>query len=91
MDTQYGYEALADRSLYNAIVEHRRTYYGLKYINYDLHAPASINFMIPAHATEAWKADYADMRRFFIYGQSLDFDALMLRIKELQDRVRKVT
>lgn len=90
MDTQYGYGALADRSLYNAIVEHRRTYYGLKYINYDLHAPASINFMIPAHATEAWKADYADMRRFFIYGQSLDFDALMLRIKELQDRVRKV-
>ena len=23
---------------------------------------------------EAWKADYADMRRFFIYGESLEFD-----------------
>lgn len=30
MDTQYGREALADRSLYDAIVEHRRVYYALK-------------------------------------------------------------
>ena len=39
---------------------------------------------------EAWRADYAEMRRFFIYGQSLEFDTLMERIKELQDRVRKI-
>ena len=88
MDTQYGSEALANRSLYDAIVEHRRTYYALKYVNYDLHAPATIDFMIPERAMEAWRADYAEMRRFFIYGQSLEFDALMERIKELQDRVR---
>lgn len=29
------------------------------------------------------------MRRFFIYGDSLDFDALMSRIEKLQDRVKK--
>ena len=80
---------MADRSLYNAIVEHRRTYYALKYVNYDLHTPATIDFMIPERAMEAWRADYAEMRRFFIYGQSLEFDTLMERIKELQDRVRK--
>lgn len=77
MDTEYGREALADRTLYDAIVEHRRAYYALKYVNYDLHAPATINFMIPEKAIESWKADYADMRRFFIYGQSLEFDELM--------------
>lgn len=91
MDTQYGCEALATRSLYDAIVEHRRKYYALKYVNYDLHAPATINFMIPERAMEAWRSDYAEMRRFFIYGQSLEFDALMERIKELQERVRKCT
>ena len=32
--------------------------------------------------------DYADMRRFFIYGQSLEFDELMKKISELQKRVR---
>jgi hypothetical protein len=88
MDTEYGWEALADRTLYDAIVEHRRAYYALKYVNYDLHAPATINFLIPEHSMESWKADYADMRRFFIYGQSLEFDELMQKISELQKRVR---
>lgn len=37
---------------------------------------------------ESWKANYADMRRFFIYGQSLEFDKLMQKISELQKRVR---
>lgn len=90
MDTEYGREALADRTLYDAIVEHRRAYYALKYVNYDLHAPASINFMIPEQTIESWKADYSDMRRFFIYGQSLDFDALMQKMEELQERVRTI-
>lgn len=81
---------MADRTLYDAIVEHRRAYYALKYVNYDLHAPASINFMIPEQTIELWKADYSDMRRFFIYGQSLDFDALMQKMEELQERVRAI-
>ena len=88
MDTEYGREALADRTLYDAIVEHRRAYYALKYVNYDLHAPATINFLIPEQAVELWKADYVDMRRFFIYGQSLEFDALIRKMVELQNRVR---
>ena len=37
---------------------------------------------------EAWQDDYTDMRRFFIYGESLEFDALIQKIKELQERVR---
>ena len=90
MDTQYGRDALADRSLYDNIVEHRRKYYALKYVNYDLHNPLSINFMIQEKDIEAWKTDYADMRRFFIYGKSLEFDALMRRIEELQKRVKNM-
>ena len=88
MDTEYGREALADRSLYDAIVEHRKAYYALKYANYDLHNPETINFMIPKKEMEVWKADYADMQRVFIYGESLEFDTLMQRMKELQKKVR---
>lgn len=90
MDTKYGREALADRSLYDSIVEHRRTYYALKYVNYDLHTPSTINFMIPEQERETWILDYADMKRFFIYGDSLEFDALMKRIEELQKRVKDI-
>lgn len=91
MDTEYGREALADGALYKAIVEHRKAYYALKYVNYDLLAPAAIIFLIPEHAMESWKADYANMQRFFIYGQSLEFDALMQKIAKLQKRVRAIT
>ncbi len=90
MDTEYAKEALADRSLYDLIVEHRRVYYALKYVNYDLHEPSTINFMIPEQERETWIKDYADMQRFFIYGKSLEFEELMQRIDNLQKRVNSV-
>ena len=90
MDTKYGREALSDISLYNTIVEHRKAYYALKYVNYDHHNPKTINFMIPESEMEVWKTDYTDMRRFFIYGESLEFDTLMQRMKELQEQVRSM-
>lgn len=90
MDTKYGLEALADHSLYDNIVNHRKTYYALKYVNYDLLNPTTINFVIPDSIREAWKEDYANMRRFFIYGNSLEFDNLMKRMQELQERIRRL-
>ena len=67
MDTQYGRDALTNRTLYDDIVEHRKTYYALKYVNYALLSPSTINFMIPEQHREEWQADYANMRRFFIF------------------------
>ena len=54
---------------------------------YRSYAPSTIDFTIPESAMEAWQDDYADMRRFFIYGELLEFDALMEKIEELQKRV----
>ena len=88
MDTGYGKEALSNRKLYDSIIEHRKTYYALKYVDYALHAPTTIKFTIPESIMEAWQDDYADMKRFFIYGESLEFNVLMQRINELQERVR---
>ena len=88
MDLEYGRKALADRGLYDAIVEHRRTYYALKYVDYDKHDPRAISFVPPASVQELWAADYADMKRYFIYGDSLSFEQLIERVEELQERVR---
>ena len=55
---------------------------------YRSYAPSTIDFTIPESVMEALQDDYADMRRFFIYGKSLEFDALMERMRELQERVR---
>ena len=88
MDTEYGREALSDKALYKTIVEHRKSCYALKYVNYDLHKPSTISLKIPESSIDAWKADYADMRRSFIYGSSPEFDDLMRRIENLQERIR---
>lgn len=90
MDSEYGRKALADRGLYDAIVEHRRTYYALKYVDYDKHDPRAISFVPPASVQELWAADYADMKRYFIYGDSLSFEQLIERVEELQERVRGI-
>ena len=45
---------------------------------------------IPESVIEAQQDDYADMRRFFIYGESLEFDAPTLRIEELQKRAAEL-
>lgn len=54
---------------------------------YRSYAPSTIDFTIPESVMEAWQDDYAEMRRFFIYGESLEFEELMERIEELQKRV----
>ena len=84
MDSQYGREALANRSLYDAIDEHRRIYSALKFVDYDMHNPQTINFIVPEQQRNAWMEDYANMRRFFIYGESPEFDTLMQQMEELQ-------
>lgn len=88
MDTPYGREALSDNALYHDIIAHREAYYNLKYVNYQHHSRETINFMIPEYVRTAWQADYNELQRYFIYGRSLDFEALLLRMQELQDRVR---
>lgn len=90
MDSTYGKEALNNPTLYHAIVEHRKNYYALKYVNYEHLMPNIINFMIPEAQKEAWNDDYKDMQRFFIYGKSIEFETIIKRMEELQTRIRNI-
>ena len=90
MDTMYGKEAIADRQLYDAIVAHRRKYYALKYVDYHKHSPSTISFIPPEEVIADWGKDYDNMRKHFFYGSALSFDEILLRIRELQDRIRKI-
>lgn len=86
MDTPYGKSALLDTGLYRAIVEHRRKFYHLGYVNYDLDYPQSIAFVPKGETMEAYRKDYNDnMVNGYIYGEAMPFDALMARIVELQE------
>lgn len=88
MDCAYGVEALSDRRLYDAIVEHRRLQHALRYVDYELLSPSRITIVPPQKVLHDWTSDYKNMREHFIYGDSLPFDQLLCRIEELQTRIR---
>ena len=89
MDTDYAKDALNNKDLFNAIVEHRRTLTAIKEVDYDTHTPEKINFIPPAAIMDFWRKDYEKMQSM-IYGNSLPFDKLMERIRELNERFRKI-
>lgn len=90
MDTDIAKEALQDKELYKAVIEHRKKFIGLKDFDYSGLLPQNISFIPPADILDSWRSDYDTMRESMIYGDSLSFDALITRIKELNDRFRKI-
>lgn len=90
MQTPYGEKALSDASLYREIVEHRKKFYHVGYVNYDNDLPNNIQLVPNDGLMSAYEDDYNEMRSSFIYGQSLSFEELMQRMKQLQERFRKI-
>ena len=90
MDTVYAKEALNNKELYNTIVEHRRTLTSMKEVDYTTHTPDKISFMPPTTIINAWRKDYEAMQSSMIYGESLSFDELIERIRELNERFRNI-
>ena len=90
MDTPIVEKALSDKELYNSIVEHRRIFIGLNGFDYSTLTPKTVNIVPPDNIIDLWKADYETMQRTMIYGNSLPFDKLIEKIKELNEEINKV-
>lgn len=82
--------AINNADLYRQVVEHRRTFIGLRGFDYYTLYPATLNIVPPVSIAEQWKADYENMRMHMIYGESVPFDELVGNLKELNDRVKKL-
>ena len=80
---------IEDMDLYERIVKHRSIYYAVGYVDYSKLMPSEIDFVPRQELMKDWEGDYAEMCNHFIYGQTLSFEKLLERIKELQDRFRK--
>lgn len=90
MDTDIAKEALQDKELYKAVIEHRKKFIRLKGFDYSGLLPQNISFIPPEDIIDKWRADYEAMRESMIYGDPLPFDALITRIKELNERFKKI-
>jgi predicted nucleotidyltransferase component of viral defense system len=88
MSTPIADEALSNKQLYDSVVEHRRTFIGLKDFDYDTLAPERINIIPPTGVIDKWKRDYETMQQTMIYGTSLPFDKVINKIQELNLRLK---
>ena len=86
-DTPIAGEALENQHLFRSIVEHRRVFIGLKNFDYDTLVPKNINIVPPANVINLWKTDYEIMQNTMISGTSLSFDKLMVKIKQLNEKI----
>ena len=90
MDTVIAEEALKNKDLYNSVVEHRRIFIGLNGFDYSTLVPKTIKIVPPDYVIDHWKTDYETMQRTMIYGNSLPFNKLIDKIKQLNGRINDI-
>lgn len=86
----YADMALSDSKLYHDIVEHRKKFYHLGYVDYNKELPSSITIVPSEELIHKYEVDYNDMCSSFIYGETLSFADLLKFLETLQERFRKV-
>ena len=90
MHTPYAEMALNNVVLYHEIVEHRRKFYHVGYVDYDKELPTHIQIVPDEELISAYEADYNEMRESFIYGDALDFKELIKKIADIEQRFRLI-
>ncbi|MFZ4263792.1 nucleotidyl transferase AbiEii/AbiGii toxin family protein [Sphingobacterium sp. HJSM2_6] len=80
----YGEQAIADDELFNMIVDHRKTVNPLRGLDYSNHKKGKLSILPPTEIVDKWEADYKTMQENMIVGESLSWDKLLARIKDIE-------
>lgn len=79
--------AISDEELYGSVIEHRRTFIGLKGFDYSTLAKGTLNIIPPASVYSAWKKDYETMQQEMIYGDSVPFEQMIDALREFNKKI----
>jgi hypothetical protein len=90
MDEGLAKLALQDTDLYKGIIDHREQFTRLKGIDYANHLPGNVNLIPSSEVINLWEKDYRAMKESMIHEESVSFDELMNRMKELMKRVNSI-
>lgn len=88
MDCGFAIKAIADDKLWNSIHHHREVFTHMSNVDYTPDIRDRIMLTPPEKVLPIWKSDYVEMQQSMIYGNSLSFNQLMDRMKELEIRFR---
>ena len=90
MDKPFAIEAMTNKTMYEDIVAHRKQFTAWSGLDYATHRPHSITFVPPDNINAMLRDDYKQMQMGFIYADAPSFDDIIKRMKELQNRFRKL-
>lgn len=86
MDLPFARNAIGNDELWNTIAHHRETFTSMSGVDYTPDIRRRLQLIPPTSIIDNWKKDYRDMQDSMIYGESLPFEILLERLKELEDR-----
>ena len=75
------------KDLYLSVIEHRRTFIGLRGFDYQTLLPQTLNIIPPVEVRYAWKKDYQSMHESMIYEESPFFEQLIEKLTALNQRI----
>jgi len=90
MSTGYSEKAFVGPDLYLEIVQHRRTLTRINGMDYSFHAPKFLNPLPPDSLYQDWEKDYKVMQEQMIYGESLSFKELIVKLHVLKKRINNL-
>jgi len=88
MDNDFAITAISDNELWDAIRHHREKFTHINGVDYSQDIRPNICLIPPEQVIDDWRQDYETMQRTMIYGKSLNFDELINRIKQLEERTK---
>lgn len=89
MQTKIANEALADDSLYDSVVEHRRKFIGLKGFDYDSLRKKTLKIVPEGEIRAKWETDYKNTVANMIMGEAPSFEDIMFALESLNNRINK--
>lgn len=89
MQTEIANEALADDSLYDSVIEHRRKFIGLKGFDYDSLRKGTLKIVPTGEIRAKWETDYKYTVANMIMGEAPSFEDIMLALDSLNSRINK--
>ena len=89
MQTAIAEEALNDSELYQTVIDHRKTFIGLKGFDYSALAKSTLDFIPPESVYSAWKKDYETMVEEMIYGVAPSFDDMITELRNLNRKINQ--
>jgi predicted nucleotidyltransferase component of viral defense system len=88
MDKKLAIKVISNDILWNTIRHHREKFTHINGIDYSQDIRPNISLIPPTQVIDDWRQDYETMQNTMIYGNSLTFDHLIDRMKQLEERIR---